>query len=140
MSPMYVNSQTWLNCLQPFTSNFPRANIHELLTPDLLHQAIKGTFKDHLVNWVQEYLEKRHGVSESKRVLNEIDQRCVPMSRTFCSFCNILLDRISLAPLFPGLCQFKQGRNFQQWTGDDSKALMKVFPCSSLCRCSVNIV
>ena len=34
---------------------------------------------------------------------------------------------ISLAPPFPGLCRFKQGRNFQQWTGNDSKALMKVF-------------
>ncbi|KAF8274732.1 hypothetical protein EI94DRAFT_1768565 [Lactarius quietus] len=36
---------------------FPRANIHELLLPELLHQVIKGTFKDHLVNWVMEYLE-----------------------------------------------------------------------------------
>lgn len=34
--------------------------------------------------------------------------------------------RIALAPPFPGLRRFKQGRNFQQWTGDDSKALMKV--------------
>ena len=29
-------------------------------------------------------------------------------------------------PHFSGLRQFKQGQNFQQWTGDDSKALMKV--------------
>ena len=29
-------------------------------------------------------------------------------------------------PPFPGLRRFKQGRNFQQWTGNDSKALMKV--------------
>ena len=34
---------------------------------------------------------------------------------------------IALAPPFPGLQRFKQGRNFQQWTGNDSKALMKVF-------------
>jgi hypothetical protein len=34
--------------------------------------------------------------------------------------------RITLAPHFPGLRHFKQGRNFKQWTGDDSKALMKV--------------
>jgi len=27
---------------------------------------------------------------------------------------------------FPELRQFKQGRRFKQWTGDDSKALMKV--------------
>ena len=38
-----------------------------------------------------------------------------------------LLRSIALAPPFPGLRRFKQGRNFQQWTGNDSKALMKVF-------------
>ena len=38
-------------------------------------------------------------------------------------------NRISLAPPFPGLRQFKQGHNFNQWTGDDSKALMKVSRC-----------
>jgi hypothetical protein len=37
---------------QPFTHSFPRADIHELLSPDLLHQVIKGIFKDHLVQWV----------------------------------------------------------------------------------------
>jgi len=34
--------------------------------------------------------------------------------------------RISLAPPFPGLRRFKHGRNFKQWTGADSKGLMKV--------------
>ena len=37
-----------------------------------------------------------------------------------------LLSRITLVPLFPGLRRFKQGQNFQQWTGNDSKAFMKV--------------
>ena len=41
-----------------------------------------------------------------------------------------LLPRIALVPLFPGLRRFKQGRNFQQWTGNDSKAFMKVFVTS----------
>ena len=35
-------------------------------------------------------------------------------------------DRISAVPAFPGLRQFPDGRDFQQWTGDDSKVLMKV--------------
>jgi hypothetical protein len=30
-------------------------------------------------------------------------------------------------PTFPGLRRFPHGRRFKQWTGDDSKALMKVY-------------
>ncbi|KAI0364939.1 hypothetical protein BV20DRAFT_1056861 [Pilatotrama ljubarskyi] len=75
----------------PFTHDFPRANINELLSGDLLHQVIKGTFKDHL------------------ELLDEIDRR------------------LAATPPFPGLRHFKQGRDFKQWTGDDSKALMKIY-------------
>ncbi|KAF8876080.1 hypothetical protein BD779DRAFT_1804434 [Infundibulicybe gibba] len=35
--------------------------------------------------------------------------------------------RIAAVPIFPGLRRFPQGRGFSQWTGDDSKALMKVY-------------
>ncbi|KAG2149100.1 uncharacterized protein EDB93DRAFT_1240422 [Suillus bovinus] len=66
--------------LVPFTNDFPRGDIHELIAPDILHQLIKGTFKDHLVKWVGQYLQHVH-----------------------------------------------EGRGFKQWTGDDSKALMKVY-------------
>jgi hypothetical protein len=34
--------------------------------------------------------------------------------------------RIAAAPAFPGQRRFPEGRGFRQWTGDDSKALMKV--------------
>jgi hypothetical protein len=60
---------------QPFTNDFPRADIHELLAPDLLHQVIKGTFKDHLVDWVQTYLNKTHGKSHANEILDDIDRR-----------------------------------------------------------------
>lgn len=33
---------------------------------------------------------------------------------------------IAAVPPFPGLRHFYEGRNFKQWTGDDSKGLMKV--------------
>jgi len=56
---------------------FPCADVHELLSCDLLHQAIKGTFKDHLVQWVEDYLEKIHGPSKAEAVLDEINRRYV---------------------------------------------------------------
>ncbi|KAG1780646.1 hypothetical protein EV702DRAFT_1177861 [Suillus placidus] len=76
--------------LVPFTNDFPRADIHELLLFDLLHQLIKGAFKDHLVDWVAKYL------------MSDIDHRVAAVA----SF---------------------SGRDLKQWTGDDSKVLMKVF-------------
>jgi len=60
---------------QPFTNNFPNADIYELITPDLLHQLIKGVFKDHLVEWVCEYLEREHGKVKANSILDEIDRR-----------------------------------------------------------------
>ncbi|KAH8977242.1 hypothetical protein EDB86DRAFT_3092823 [Lactarius hatsudake] len=93
----------------PFTYSFPRADIHELLAPDLLHQLIKGVFKDHLVEWVLEYLHLEHGETVALDIIGDIDHR------------------ISAVPPFPGLRRFPDGRDYQQWTGDDSKALMKVF-------------
>ena len=63
------------NNFQPFTNDFKRADIHELLAPDLLHQVIKGTFKDHLVTWVHDYLYATHSKSRADEILDDIDQR-----------------------------------------------------------------
>ena len=63
---------------QPFTNAIPRANIHKLFTPDLLHQVIKGTFKDHLVMWVEEYLVITHSWVHPDEILDDIDQWEVP--------------------------------------------------------------
>jgi Plavaka transposase len=65
---------------QPFTADFPRADIHEMISPDLLHQFIKGGFKDHLVTWVCEYLTLTYGDSQAKKILDDIDRRYVKNS------------------------------------------------------------
>ena len=59
---------------QPFTNAFPMADIHELLVLDLPHQVIKGTFKDHLVMWVEEYLVITHSRAHADEILDNIDQ------------------------------------------------------------------
>ncbi|GLB41297.1 hypothetical protein LshimejAT787_0905120 [Lyophyllum shimeji] len=63
--------------LVPFTDSFPRADIHELLAPDLLHQIIKGTFKDHLVDWVEAYIKLAYKDTPRRaaEVLADIDRR-----------------------------------------------------------------
>ena len=64
--------------LQPFTSFFPRGDIHDLLTPDLLHQLIKGTFKDHLVDWTFDYIKlTAESEAEADKILQQIDLRYV---------------------------------------------------------------
>ncbi|KAN0094367.1 hypothetical protein V8E55_002654 [Tylopilus felleus] len=72
----------------PFTDDFLRTDICQLLAPDILHQLIKGVFKDHLVEWVSKYLEITYGKSGAKEWLADID-RC-----------------IATAPPFPGLRRF----------------------------------
>jgi hypothetical protein len=64
----------WL-LVQPFTNDFLRADINELLSPDLLHQLIKGAFKDHLVTWVHDYIKAEYSESEAQKKLDDIDRR-----------------------------------------------------------------
>ena len=77
MLPFGSLSLPFLTLIQPFTHDFPRADIYEILTPDLLHQLIKGTFKDHLVTWVGEYLVLEHGEARGNEILDDIDRRFV---------------------------------------------------------------
>jgi hypothetical protein len=67
----------FLKLRQPFTRDFEGPQIYEILSPDLLHQLIKGTFKDHLVTWVEEYLALRFGKKKSREMKTQIDRRYV---------------------------------------------------------------
>ena len=60
--------------LKPFRANFPRADIHELISADLLHQLIKGTFKDHLVKWIEAYIKKKYTKGLTQKILADIDR------------------------------------------------------------------
>ncbi|KAI6109269.1 hypothetical protein EV401DRAFT_2059642 [Pisolithus croceorrhizus] len=62
--------------LIPFTNDFLCADIYELIAPDLLHQIIKGAFKDHLVEWVEKYLCHTHGDACMNEILDDTDRWC----------------------------------------------------------------
>lgn len=61
---------------------------------------------------------------------------------TFCLWFSFLLSyfllSIAASPAFPGLRRFKEGRNYKQWTGNDSRALMKV--CFSVLHCDLCLI
>jgi Plavaka transposase len=69
---------------QPFTDHFPRADIYELISPDILHQLIKGAFKDHVVTWVNEYIKSQYRDKEANSILDDIDHRYIITTLYYC--------------------------------------------------------
>ncbi|KAJ7794289.1 hypothetical protein B0H14DRAFT_3557562 [Mycena olivaceomarginata] len=69
-----------------------------------------GTFKDHVVEWVQEYIEETHESAEAARILADIDRRY------FCFLSSLILmslletPSIAVTTPFPGLRHFHTGR------------------------------
>ncbi|KAG1905399.1 uncharacterized protein F5891DRAFT_1126157 [Suillus fuscotomentosus] len=86
-----------ISILVPFTNDFPQADIHQLISFDLLHQLVKGAFKDHLVDWVLKYLKLTHGTKQGEEIMSDIDRR------------------IAAVASFTGLWRFPDGCGFKQW-------------------------
>jgi hypothetical protein len=77
--------------------------------------------------WVNEYLLELHGKARGQEIIADIDHRYVfQVCWAFLSSIHFLFHSISAVPAYPGLRRFPDGRDFSQWTGNDSKALMKV--------------
>ena len=79
------------------------------------------------MTWVTDYIKLEHPLAEAKQILADIDRRQVLSQPIYFYTCDSSdTFSIATAPSFPGLRRFPEGRGFKQWTGDDSKALMKV--------------
>ncbi|KAN0081518.1 hypothetical protein V8E55_009142 [Tylopilus felleus] len=101
LSAMFTSESLWCEYgvdadVVLFTNDFPRADIHAIISLDLLHQMIKGTFKDHLVAWTCQWIEAEYDPARAKEILDDID-RC-----------------LAAVPHFVGLRRFPQGQSLMK--------------------------
>ncbi|QRV81665.1 hypothetical protein RhiJN_09680 [Ceratobasidium sp. AG-Ba] len=83
----------------PWWASLPNTNFSTCLTPDLLHQLYQGIFKSHLVRWIQ-YLVG----------IKKLDSRFIATTQA------------------AGMTHFGKGiSRVQQWTGRESKEMLKQF-------------
>ncbi|KAF9060616.1 hypothetical protein BDP27DRAFT_1385520 [Rhodocollybia butyracea] len=87
--------------IEPFWKDFPLTDIHDCITPDILHQCYQGVFK-HLLKWVQEIVGE-----------NELDER------------------FQVLPPTCGVRHFKKGiADFSQVTGTEHKHIARILLAS----------
>ena len=44
-----------------------------MISPDLLHQVIKGSFKDHVAIWIVDYIQATNIDMDANHILDELD-------------------------------------------------------------------
>ena len=76
------------------------------------------------MTWVEHVLLVMYSRKETQKIMDDIDRRYAQLLVS--TFGQSVVVSIALVPPFTGLRNFPQGRGYKQWTGDDSKALMKV--------------
>ncbi|KAG8759585.1 hypothetical protein FRC12_009724 [Ceratobasidium sp. 428] len=89
---------------KPFWADLPHTNIFTCLTPDILHQLHKGVFKDHLMNWCLQLVERLDGN------LDKVDYRYMAMP-----------DHSNLQHFASGVSKLKQT------TAHEHREMQKVF-------------
>lgn len=84
----------------PYWSTLPLVQLQTLFPPDILHQLLKGMFKDHVFTWCVTAIGDKQEVNRRFKVL----------------------------PHFPGLKHFRNGvTGGSQWTGNEFRSMIRVF-------------
>ncbi|KAG8720172.1 hypothetical protein FRC09_010014 [Ceratobasidium sp. 395] len=89
---------------KPFWADLPHTNIFTCLTPDILHQLHKGVFKDHLMKWCLQLIER------ADKNLDNVDYRYMAMP-----------DHSNLRHFSSGVSKLKQT------TAHEHREMQKVF-------------
>lgn len=101
MDPPDFTTQGLRACYTPFWHDFPHTDIFITITPDILHQLLKGVFKDHFFHWITKIVGAK-----------ELDRRFQAMTR------------------FTSLRHFVNGiSKVGQWTGKEVKEMCKTIIC-----------
>ena len=107
-SPDYLWQKYGISSQIPFTNDWFLSDIYQSISPDLLHQIMKGMFK-HIMDWVDEILANKPGWTKIA-ITREIDIR------------------FKQIPLWPGLKKFPNGiSTVQQWQGSEIRQIMRIY-------------
>lgn len=98
------NKEMWIDDIVSFMWSFQRANMHEIMHVDILHQCFKGVIHRSLNNWILKALQDLYGHTHATTTLDE---------------------RFRIVPAFPNIKRFFSYSTVSQWTGVEQKMLLR---------------